>query len=293
MSRVFEEFEETMKSVRGLHIYVKKMTNTAPAASERPAPSAAKLPNTGNSAATKRLKRLVKTVLVSNKRTVTALHQGTKNMIELIEGMQAREEHRVAKQKERWAKEVAVAKLRAAIPYQARGMARTMQDLMHDEPPRGLSDDATNQWRKARDDLDNLYRATLVAKINRQRRNVDITEDQDTLGCTTLFTDDYGQVNADSEYDSRDDASSTPSNSGKEWQTSEESDSSASDDSPSPLPSEDEDALIVQEAKGKDFFDNKRPVQPVRRYKPSMVTEKDQRKDKNAYAPSRHGNGRR
>ena len=287
-----------MKSVRGLHIYV-KMTNTTPAApsapSDRPAPpapSAAKLPKTGKTAATKRLKRLVKTVLVSNERTVKAFRQGTKNMIELIEGMQAREEHRVAKQKERWAKEVAVAKLRAAIPYQARGMARTMQDLMHDQPPRGLSDDATNQWRKARDELDNLYRATLVAKINRKRTNVDITEDQEALGLARWATDDVGQVNADSEYDSQDDSDSTVSTSGQEWHTSEESDSSASDDSSDSTSSVDEDARMAakhknKEARGK-VYDNKRTVKTVYRYKPSMVTDQEQRADKNAFAPRRH-----
>ena len=242
--------------------------------------------------ATKRLKRLVKTVLVSNKRTVKALHQGTKNVIEFINLMKAREENRVAKAKARWAKEVAQAKLRATIPYPLRCVPRTMHDLMRDEPPHGLSDDATDNWRKARDELDNLYRATLVAKINRKRTNVDITEDQEALGLARWATDDVGQVNADSEYDSQDDSDSTVSTSGQEWHTSEESDSSASDDSSDSTSSVDEDARMAakhknKEARGK-VYDNKRTVKTVYRYKPSMVTDQEQRADKNAFAPRRH-----
>ena len=176
------------------------------------------------------------------------------------------------------------AALQAKVPYPARvpKMQRepvSIQNLLR----KPTSDDSLDDWRVARN---------LVYKINTKKRNVDITRAQEMLGCNKNMPDDMGEVHADSDYDSRDEAPSTASSSSTEWDTSDSEDSSdSSSSSSSSASSVDEDARIVARcqkalARGK-VFDNKRSVNQVQRYKPASVTPADERADKNAFAPPR------
>jgi hypothetical protein len=177
------------------------------------------------------------------------------------------------------------AALQAVVPYPARvpKMQRkpvSIQKLMR-EP---TSDDSGDDWRVARN---------LVYKINTKKQNVDITHAQEMLGCNKNMPDDMGEVHADSDYDSRDEAPSTASCSSTEWDTSDSEASSSSDSSSSSssASSVDEDARMAARckkamARGK-VVDNKRSVNQVQRYKPASVTPADERADKNAFAPPR------